>query len=160
MSGLVVKTAVVPGAPPTVEAVVVSDGWFPSVDPAKTRDEYRIRDNVTPARLRKAIIGAILSVGNQLAVWQAAQMLSGRASLESVPARQVDGTSRLVLLYARAIGSYAKAELVETYRDIDATTAGQRQVDDLEPSIVELRRDAIHAIRDILGRTRARIELI
>jgi len=160
MSSLVVKTAVVPGNPPAEEAPVVNDGWFPDIDPAKVRGEYRIRDNVTPDRLRKAIVGAILSTGSQLAAWQIVQMTAGHSSLAHVPALQLDGTSRLVLLYARAIGAYAKAELVETYRDTDATTAGQRQVEDLEPSIVELRRDAIHAIRDILGRTRARIELI
>ncbi len=56
--------------------------------------------------------------------------------------------------------AYAKAELVETYRDVDLTGAGQRKVEDAEPSIGELRRDAIHAIRDILGTTRTDIELI
>jgi len=160
MTGLVIKTAVVPNSPLAADPPVVNDGWFPDVDPAAIRDEYRIRDTVTPDRLRKAIVGAILTVGNQLADWQVAQRAAGYATLAVVPTTVVDGKSRLALLYARAIGAYAKAELVETYRDIDTTTAGQRQADELEPSIVELRRDAIHAIRDILGRTRTRIELI
>lgn len=160
MSGLVVKTAVVPGRPATAELPVANDGWFPDIDPATLRDEYRIRDTVTPDRLRKAIIGAIITVGNQLAIWQAGHLTAGRGSLGAVPAPLIDGKSRFVQLYARAIGASVKAELVETYRDTDATTAGQRQVEDLEPSIGELRRDAIQAIRDILGRGRVDIELI
>lgn len=160
MSGLVVKTAVVPGTPPVTEAVIVNDGWFPNIDPVHLRAEHRIRDSVTPERLRGAVIGAIITVGNQLAAWQASQMAAAHASLAAVPAPQIDGTSRFVLLYARAIGAYVKAELVEGYRDVDVTTAGQRDVGDLEPSIPELRRDAIHAIRDILGRARMRAELI
>lgn len=160
MSGLVVKTAVVPGTPAIVELPVINDGWFPDIDPATLREEYRIRDNVTAERLRKAIIGAIMTVSNQLAVWQTAHLLAGRASLGTVPAAIIDGKSRFVLLYARAIGAYVKAELIEGFRDIDTTTAGQRQAEELEPSIVELRRDAIHAVRDILGRGRTYIELI
>jgi len=160
MSSLVVKNSVVPGTPPVTEAVIVNDGWFPNIDPVQLRAEHRIRDSVTPERLRGAIIRAIVTVGNQLATWQASKMTAGYVSLTAVPAPQIDGTSRFMLLYARAIGAYVKAELVERYRDTDTTTAGQRDVEDLEPSIGEMRRDAIHAIRDILGRGRVDIELI
>lgn len=159
MSSLVVKT---PGsaAPATPEAVITNEGFFPDVAPADVRDQYRIRDTVTPARLRKAIVGAIVTVGNQLDAWRDSQLAAGHATLAAVPAPQIDGQSRLTILYARAVGSYAKAELVEAYRDIDTTTGGQRQVEELDPSIVELRRDALHAIRDMLGRSRVRSELI
>ena len=160
MSGLVVKTAVVPNSPAVVEAVVVNDGWFPNIDPVQLRNEYRIRASVTPERLRKAIIGAIIKAGNQLEAWQAERIALVPTGLIDVPAKTIDGESRYVLLYQRAIGSYAKAELVEEYRDTDTTTAGQRDVDDLEPSIAELRRDGLYAIRDILGRPRVRSELI
>jgi hypothetical protein len=160
MSGLVVKTAVVPGTVPAVEAVVVNDGWFPDIDPVTLRQAYRIRDNVTPERLRTAIVGAIFTADNQLAAWRRDRMAEGHTNLGLVPTTLIDGKSRFVLLYARAIGAYTKAELVEGYRDIDTTTAGQRQAEELEPSIVELRRDALHAIRDILGRGRMRVELI
>lgn len=160
MSGLIVKTAVLPGAPVAPEAPVANDGWFPEIDPVTLRKEYRIRDNVTAEHLHKAIVGAIITAGNQLAAWQLAHVMAGYASLGAVPAVTIAGKSRFVQLYARAIGAYVKAELVETYRDTDATTAGQRDVAELEPSIVELRRDAIHAIRDMLGRPRLRAELI
>jgi hypothetical protein len=72
----------------------------------------------------------------------------------------IDGTSTLVLLYRRAVFTAAKAEVVERYRDVDITGAGQRKVEDLEPSVGELRRDSLHAIRDILGVGRTAVELI
>ena len=100
------------------------------------------------------------TIGNQLAVWQAAHILAGIADLAAVPSHKLGDTSRLVLLYTRAIGAYAKAELVEAYRDTDLTGQGQHDAEAVEPSIVELRRDAIHAIRDMLGRPRLRAELI
>lgn len=146
--------------PEPAEMPVTNDGWFPDIDATRIRDEWRVRDVVTPDRLKRAIVGAIMTVGNQLTAWKVAHVLAGHASLAAVPSPKIDGTSRLVLLYARAIGASAKAELVETYRDMDLTGAGQRQVEDMEPSIVELRRDALHAVRDMLGRTRLRVELI
>jgi hypothetical protein len=160
MSGLIVKTAVVPGTAPVVEAPIENDGWFPDIDPAALRKEQRIRDSVTAERLRAAIIAAIITVGNQLAAWQAGRMTSTPTKLADVPSPKIDGESRYVLLYHAAIAAYAKSKLVEGYRDTDTTTAGQRDVEDLEPTISELRRDGIHAIRDILGRGRTDIELI
>ena len=106
MSGLVVKTAVVPNSPVVAEPVVANDGWFPDIDPARLRVEHRIRDNITAERLRGAIIGAIVTVGNQLAVWQVASAVTTPSKLADVPAPKIDGTSRNVLLYLRAIGAY------------------------------------------------------
>lgn len=141
-------------------AVIVNDGFFPDIDPAMFRDQHRIRDAVTPARAREALIAAILTVGSDLGAWRAAYRASGVFRLETVPAPVIDGISTLVLLYRRAVFTAAKAEVVERYRDIDLTSAGQRKAEDLEPSVSELRRDSLHAIRDILGVTRTCVELI
>jgi hypothetical protein len=139
---------------------VTNDGWLPDVDPAAVRDAQRIPAGITAPRLRAAIIGAIIAVGNELEGWQAQQQAAGYTSLADVPAKRIDGKSRLELLYGQADAAYAKADLVERYRDVDFTGAGQRDADALQPSIGELRRDAIHAVRDILGRGRTDIELI
>lgn len=159
MSSLVIGAPVAPVAL-SPEASVTNDGWFPSVDPAGLRRAQRIRDGVTPERLRAAIVGAIITVNNQLAVWQVAQTLAGRLSLGEVPGAVIDGRSRYVLLYERAIGAYTKAELVEGYRDTDITGAGERQIDAMDPAIGELRRTGVQAIRDMLGTTRVSVELI
>lgn len=152
--------SIIPAIDTTPEAIVTNDGWFPDVDPAQLRAQMRIRDGVTAERLREAILGAMISIGNNLAAWRAPHEASGRASLADVPAPQLGGESRLIVLYRRAIGALTKADLVERYRDMDLTGAGQRQVNDLDQSVEELRRDATHAIRDILGRTRTDVELI
>lgn len=159
MSGFVVPS-VVPATPPAAEPVIANDGWFPDIDPARLRSERRIRDQVTAERLSAALLGAIVTVGNQLSAWAAAQAAAGHAALADVPAPALGGESRLVLLYRRAVGAYAHAELVERYRDTDVTGAGQRQIDELEPSIGELKRDGVHAIRDMLGAPRTCVELI
>jgi hypothetical protein len=160
MSGFGCAPSIVPPPVASTEAPIVNDGWFPNIDAIALRAEYRIREVVTHDRLKRAIVGAMITVGNQLAAWQAAHMLAGYTDLAAVPATQLRDTSRLVLLYTRAIGAYAKAELVETYRDTDLTAQGQRDADAVEPSIIELRRDGIHAVRDMLGRPRLRAELI
>ncbi|SDA21517.1 head completion/stabilization protein [Sphingomonas sp. NFR15] len=160
MSGFNCTPSIVPPASTVIEAPIANDGWFPDIDLASLREAMRLRDSVTPARLRTSALDAIITVGNQLVAWQARQVAAGYASLGAVPAPILDGKSRLVLLYARAIGAYTKAELVERYRDVDQTAAGQRSVGELDSSIEELRRDGLHAVRDMLGTTRVFVELI
>jgi len=139
---------------------VSNDGFFPDVDPAKVRKAGRINANVTAARLRAALIAAIITVGNDLGSWAASQQSAGDAKLEDVPAVSIDGTSRLVHAYHRAITCFAKAEVIERYRDFDTTAAGGKALDELDASTDELRRDGVHAIRDILGKGRTTVELI
>jgi hypothetical protein len=48
-------------------ALIINDGFFPEVDPAMFREQHRIRDAVTPARAREALIAAMLTVYRDLA---------------------------------------------------------------------------------------------
>ncbi|MFN3944591.1 MAG: head completion/stabilization protein [Allosphingosinicella sp.] len=136
------------------------DGFFPPVDPALVRAEQRIDDNVTAGRLRAAIVAAMLTIDNDVRAWRARHQAAGHATLADVPAPVIAGESRNVLLYRRAIGCLAKAEIIERYRDFDQTGAGQRDVAELSSAIGELRRDGRHAIRDLLGKPRTMVELI
>jgi hypothetical protein len=151
---------VLPDVAEAAPTPIVNDGWFPDIDPGMFREHQRIRDGVTAARMREALIAAILAVGRDLAAWSAVRRAAGAVSLAAIDAPKIDGTSTLVLLYRRAVFTAAKAELVERYRDVDMTGAGQRKSDDLDPSVSELRRDSLHAIRDILGVDRTTVELI
>jgi hypothetical protein len=151
-----------PAAAPDA-SVVTNDGWFPDIALAHFRGQVRIRDSVTVDRQRGAIIGAIMTVGNDLVAWAAARRTAGAANLATVvdvPNPVLDGEPALLHLYRRAVYAYAKADLVERYRDIDTTTAGQRKADELDASVDELRRDGSWAVRDMLGRTRTTVELI
>ena len=144
-------------APPADEGVIVNDGFFPDIAPAAVRADARISANVTAPRLRAAILGAIMSVEYDLRAFAARSIA---ATLADVPSPQLDGQSQQLIRYHRAVSLYAKAELVERYRDFDTTSAGGNQADELSPSIGELRRDALHAVRDILGTSRTTVDLI
>jgi hypothetical protein len=147
-------------APPEAELTIVNDGFFPDIDPAQVRDVARIPTSMTAPRLRAAIIGAVMTVLADLRTFAASSIAAGHATLEAVPAAQIDGTSVRVHAYRRAIALFAKAELIERHRDFDSTAAGANQASELEGSVADLRRDAQHAIRDILGRTRTTVDLI
>lgn len=138
-------------------AAIVNDGWFPNVDPDDLRKARRIPTDVPAERLRDAVREAMIWVNDQLEGWRAAQTAP---SFADVPSPPLDGATRNLVLYQLAIGAWTKALLVERQRDVDLTGAGQRKVDELDASIGELRRDALHAVRRILGQTRTNVELL
>ncbi|AXB75481.1 head completion/stabilization protein [Novosphingobium sp. P6W] len=145
---------------PEAETPIVNDGFFPDIDPAAVRESARIPTSITPARLRAAILGAIMRVEPDLRAFAADCVTAGSATLAAVPAPQLDGQSVQLIRYARAVALYTKAELIERHRDFDTTAAGGGQADELTPSVDDLRRDAQHAVRDIVGRSRTTVELI
>lgn len=145
---------------PVPEAPIMNDGFFPDIEPGAVREAARITTSITPARLRAAILGGIMSVENDLRDFAARAIDAGHATLADVPAPQLDGQSVQLIRYNRAVALYAKAELIERHRDFDTTPAGGSQADELTPSISDLRRDALHAVRDILGKRRTTVDLI
>jgi len=151
-----------PFVPQPVDEPLANDGWFPDIDLKALRDQYRIRDAVTAQRLREAALFALVAVNDDesLTAWAECQQAAGFTSLGAVPAKTLGGESRLTVLYRRAVGSEVRALLIEGQRETDLTGAGQRAVSDLDPSIPELRRDRVHAIRDMLGKPRTTIDLI
>jgi hypothetical protein len=146
--------------PQEAETPIVNDGFFPDIQPAAVREAARIPTSVTPARLRAAILGALLTMKGDLRGYKAGQITAGHARLGDVPADELDGQSELLIMYQRAVALYAKAELIERHRDFDTTSAGGNDAQELTPTIGELRRDALHAVRDILGKPRTIVELI
>jgi len=158
MSGFACGPSLVPPPEPASSAAVVNDGWFPDIAPDDLRKSVRIRDAVTSDQLTDAIVRAMLWANPQLEALKEANLAA--ANLAAVPSSTINGNSRLVILYGMAIAATVKADLVERQRDVDLTGAGQRKVEDIEPAIPDLRRDALHAIRDMLGVGRTTVELI
>lgn len=139
---------------------IANDGFFPDIDLLAMTDAMRLDGTVTQARLRPAVIAAMLTVNGELAEWKAQQQAASHATLADVPGPAVAGEAALLHHYRRAVYSLAKADLTERYRDYDATGEGHKKADALDPTIDEQRRNAHWAIADILGRARVTVELI
>lgn len=148
-----------PGLPDD-EAPIESGPFWPTISPEDARSAMRIDDTVTALRLRHELVDAIARINSQARAFRLVQTAAGASTLADVEADTVDGESERVALYRRAVYCVAKASLLERYRDFDATGALERKADMLESPIVELRRDAKWALREMLGVSQATVELI
>ena len=145
----------------STSATVVSSGaWYPVIDLADLRKVQNLGGTVTDERLTESVALAMAAVEDQLDAWQLQQVALGRASMSEVPAKMLDGTSRLVRLYRRAVYATVAAEFIERYRQLDTTDSGQRRAEQMDISVDDHHRYVRYAIRDILGRPRATAELL
>jgi hypothetical protein len=154
MSGLVAT------APSIAPDPISSGDWYPPIDLTDARAVMRVDGTVTNERLTESIQLAMCAVEDRLDVWQQQQVDLGRATLAAVPSKMVGAESRLVLLYKRAVYATVQAELLEIYRNFDTTHAGKTRADSMDETVDDYRRNVRYAIRDILGRPRADVELI
>lgn len=145
---------------PTQSTTLRSGDWYPSIDLADARAVLRADGAISDGRLTEVLCLAMSAIEDMLDAWQAGQDALGRSSLAEVPSKPINGISRLVLLYRRAVYAYTQAELIEHYRSYDATNTLDRRADALEPTADDCRRNVRYAVRDILGRPRADVELI
>jgi hypothetical protein len=161
MNGFVV-TANPPAA--AVEPVVSNDGWFPDMDPAKVRDACRLDGTVTTARLRPALVDAMLSVNAELQDFKAAQTEAGHATLADVPAPMVDGQSAKLQQYLRAVHYCLMADMAEAYRNMatlpDSSGKAGHVLERLVVEVDEHRRKQRWAIADLKGTRRCIVELL
>lgn len=141
------------------EADIINDGWFPDVVLADARELVRIDGTITSERLRAALIEAIASVNDELDAWKQ-EKITVFSSLAEVLCPHLDGISRNIHRYNRAVYCLAKANLIERYRDYDSSNEGNKRADEIEPNIGDLRRDYRWAISDILGILRNTVDLI
>lgn len=139
--------------------VVTSGDWWPSVNLADIRAQFRIDDTVTAPRLRQAVIEAVQYTNAQLAAFRLANPLSG--SLKDIPGVDIiDGKTRYEILYLRAVACYTKAELLETYADFDATAKAGARAEAKQDQAADYLRRAHAAIADMIGARRVDCELI
>ncbi|NKA15557.1 head completion/stabilization protein [Ralstonia pseudosolanacearum] len=150
-----VPTPAQPGGQP-----IGNDGFFPDIDVDQACAAMRLDGTVTPERLRAALVDAALSVNDELAAWKAQQLAAGFTELGAVPGQWIDGRSRHVHRYLRAVHCTAAAWLMERYRAFDATAAGDRKAESENSAVDDLRRDARWAVSDITGAARTTVELI
>ncbi|SMC24170.1 Phage head completion protein (GPL) [Andreprevotia lacus DSM 23236] len=148
------------GIPPATGATIPNSGFWPDISMDDARDVMRVSDTAPDARLKHALIEAMVSVNHDLRAYRNGREAVGVTTLAAVPAEQVDGESIQLYRYRRAVYCIAKANLVERFRDVDSTGAGNKRADQLDESVDDLRRDGRFAICDLLGRSRCAIELI
>lgn len=151
---------VAPGADATPETDITNDAFFPDVKPAEFRQTMRQDKTVTTGRMRESLINAISGVNRQLSTWKTQQAAAGKLTLAAVDTAEIGGQPVKVHYYLRAVYSLAKAELIERYRDFDATNSGREKADEMVETEDYYRRDARWAVADIQGKPRTVVELI
>lgn len=139
---------------------IANDPFFPVVDPVHFRSATRQDKSVSAARLREALVAAIVAANRELAAWRLQCIADGYATLAGVPAEEIASESARLHHYRRAVYSLAKAELAERYADYDATNSGVKRDDEQDRIEDVFRRDARWAIADIQDRPRTVVELI
>ena len=140
--------------------LVAADGWYPAISLPEMRSSMRLSDAVTTQRLRDAIVAAMIEARKALAAWKLVHVANDVARLEDIPADLVNGESELVHSWRAAVYGYAAANLAETHRDISATNEGAAPADERAIPAEQHRRNALWAIRDMLGKRRNRVRLV
>lgn len=153
-------TGLVANSPAVTEEDIANTAFFPEISPSSCRATMDIDQRITPQRLRQALIGSMQDANHSLSQWALEQSGAGHTTLATVPADNIDGTSVKVSQYRRAVFSFAKAELIEHMIDYDTTLSGNRKHETLFSAVDKHRREALLAIRAIMGMSHSTIELI
>ena len=150
-----------PAELPPALAQITAGAFWPPVNLVDVRAAVRIDHTVTHERLHYAATAAVVYVNQQLAAFQAAMLQKGIAALVQIsPQAQINGITVAEHHYRRAVYSYTKAELLETYADYDATGKSADRAEAKQEQADDYRREAHGAIADLLGRPRTTVELI
>lgn len=150
-----------PVAPaPAIADAIAGDGWWPDLSIAAFRDAVRLGTLVTDGRAREALIAGVIGADTQLGKWRAVLEEAGIANLADVPGPVIGGEPRAVILWRRIVHAFAAADLAETHNDITATDKGRAANDQRATSADDHRRNAIVAVRDLMGAPRSRAALL
>lgn len=139
----------------------ITGEFFPSIDVNDFRLAYRADSSYSDETVREALIMAFVNIADDLSVivhsWQSA----GYASLADVPAVQVDGQSILAVRHKTAVCCFAKAQLVDTFKDTDTTKGvGHDRANNHELSSDFWRREGRAAINQLLDKPTIEATLI
>ncbi|WCT76284.1 head completion/stabilization protein [Novosphingobium humi] len=142
-----------PMAPPDdPDAQVVADGWFPPVRLEEVREGLNIGGGaITQLQLTLAIEGGMLTAMRQLAAWRSARALAGAASLADVTTDTLNEKNRATLLWTRAVGYYAAADIAAGNRDLASSDTGLARASEKAALADEYRREGHAAIADLLS---------
>lgn len=143
------------------DATVTGEAFWPSIDVNHFRDTMRVAGTTIPhARMEEALLQASLTVDTELAAWRLLQIEAGHDTLADVPSSAIGQQTRLTLTWRRAVYHYAAADLAESHADLMSKPTSADRNQEVFLSASDYRRNATHAVRDILGVTRTAVELI
>ena len=134
--------------------VISNHPFFPDIDTQHLRATQRLDSTITNERLREALLIALASVNDDLREWRLEQENRGTTYIAETTTERLDGESVNQHRYRRAVYSLTHANLLEHYRNFDATTHGSKLAEQKESIADDLARDAPFALRDILGNPR------
>ncbi|ACR70272.1 phage head protein [Edwardsiella ictaluri] len=140
--------------------IISNPPFFPDIDTQHLRAAQRLDGTITNERLREALLIALASVNDDLREWRLEQEQRGVTCIQETTSEQLDGESVNLHRYRRAVYSLTHANLLERYRNFDATAHGSKLAEQKESTADDLARDARFAVRDILGKPRSTFILI
>ncbi|MBC3250967.1 head completion/stabilization protein [Serratia fonticola] len=149
--------ATTPVKPPEI---VTNDGFWPDIDGEQYRQTARQDGEIPAVRLREALLQGINDANKALRAWKYLQEEQGYATLDQVPAPQIDGESIQVQRYRRAVFAFARAVITEQFRGTDTTHGGEQRAKSLDTTLRDLWRTADWAVNDIMGIPRVTVDLI
>lgn len=141
-------------------SIVKNTPFWPDINTSILRSSMRLDGTVTETRLVDAVINAVIQINSDLNNWRLELVESGVNCLDEVDSEQINDESIYKQLYLRAVYCTTKANVLERYIDFDSTAKGGQSDDLTANAVIDLRRDARFAIRDILGNSHVTVELI
>jgi len=143
--------------PVKAEADLPHASFWPAISPTDFREVMAVDGTVTAARLKFALVEAVVLVNASLKDFRLEAEAAGVNRLSEIVE---DEPGRLDHLYRRAVFERAKGDLMEKMLTFSATADGQKKAEQQEPAIDDHYRNSLWAIRDILGVQRTTVELI
>jgi hypothetical protein len=147
-------------ASPANSTIVTADFW-PNIDVNAVRESLELGGEIPHVRLLEALWDGVIFVTDELAAWRALQAAAGFATLTAVaPTEQVDGKTRLELLFVAAVSAYAAARIAARNPDLTATDKGSDRGDQRRAMADDFLADCTRSIRQIQGLRRVVAELV
>lgn len=148
------------GTPDENDITVPNLPFFPTLSINLFREVMRVDQAVERPKLEKHLLTAVLHVNDELASWRMERIEDGDATLADVDQELYGEMPEYVHHYQMAVFSYAKAQLIENYRDYDTARSGHDRADEMETKVDDYYRDSKLHIRRIRGVPATTVELI
>lgn len=125
--------------------IIDAGGYWPDIDVAVAADVMRVTGSITQTRLIETLRNSLQHIKRLVMDYETTH---GEAD------------DRAQALFLRAVYFDAKADLIERYRDYDATGALDNRGDVSDELAADSRRNSKWAVSDLLGKPRIFIEAL